>query len=108
MANPRKYEALAENIFELLLAEIFGLSIILLDKIFYQILHQWIYSTLLAQDRYGYIEISIICPTQLRVGLTPILSTWSSFLSGVNSANAGVQSVISVGAGVNGVYQDEE
>ncbi len=46
-------------------------------------------STVLAQDRYGYIEISILCPTQLRVGLTPILSTWSPFLPGVNSANAG-------------------
>ena len=34
-ANSREYEALAENIFEFLLAEIFGLSIILLDKIFY-------------------------------------------------------------------------
>ena len=63
MANSRGYEALVENIFELLLAEIFGLSIILLDKMFYQILHQWFYSTLLARDRYGYIEISIICPT---------------------------------------------
>ncbi len=63
MAGSREYVALAENIFELLLAEIFGLLINLLDKIVYQILDQWVYSTLLAQDRYGYIEISIICPT---------------------------------------------
>ncbi len=63
VANSREYVVLAENIFELLLAEIFGLLINLLDKIFYQILDQWVYSTLLAQDLYGYIEISIICPT---------------------------------------------
>jgi hypothetical protein len=37
-------------------------------------------STLLAQDRYGYIEINTVCPpTQFRVGSTPILSTWSPF-----------------------------
>ncbi len=63
VAGSREYVALAENIFELLLAKIFGLLINLLDKIVYQILNQWVYSTLLAQDRYGYIEISIICPT---------------------------------------------
>ena len=63
MAGSRGYEALAENIFELLLAEIFGLLINLLNKIVYQISNQWVNSTLLAQDRYGYIEISIICST---------------------------------------------
>ena len=52
MAGSRGYEALAENIFELLLAEIFGLLINLLDKIVYQISNQWVNSTLLAQDRY--------------------------------------------------------
>jgi hypothetical protein len=63
VASSREYVALAENIFEFLLAEIFGLLNNLLDKIVYQILDQWVNSTLLAQDRYGYIEISIICPT---------------------------------------------
>ncbi len=52
MASSREYVALVENIFELLLAEIFGLLINLLDKIVYQILNQWVNSTLLAQDRY--------------------------------------------------------
>ena len=63
MASTSGYEVLAGNIFELLLAEIFGLLINPLDKIVYYILGQWVYSTLLAQDRYGYIEISIIGPT---------------------------------------------
>ncbi len=99
MANSRGCVVLAENILGFLLAEILGLSIILLDKIFYQISHQWVSSTLLAQDRYGYIEISIICPTLLRVRLIPILSTWYPSLSGGNSADAGVQSVTNVGAG---------